>query len=306
MTLLNINASTEIAVVEMGASAPKEIEALVNIALPTYGLITNVGKAHLLGFGSFEGVMRTKGELYDYLQRCADIAFYNIDNQHLRTMVSQRPDLRVSPYGLNYSGAEIMTVDEEHPFLRISMPEKGVIETNLIGGYNADNVMAAIAVGDFFKVPFNKIVDVIAHYHPTNNRSELKRSYNNLLVIDAYNANPTSMMASLKNFEATLFPHKVLILGDMRELGEDSFNEHTIVMEYASSMRVEKVIYVGAEFGLHQDKGKPTIVHEGKEVRFFASVVDLVSYLQTSPLINKTILIKGSNGIKLQSIVGML
>ena len=183
LTLLKINQETELAVVEMGASHPGDIKELVNIALPNFGLITNVGKAHLLGFGSFEGVMQTKGELYDYLRRTADKAFVNADNPYLCRMAaerelqndSERPDESlVIPYGLEYVGAKVLPSSQEYPFLRIVIPTEDkelTVNTNLVGSYNADNVMAAIAVGKQFGVTLEEAVKAIEAYVPSNKRS---------------------------------------------------------------------------------------------------------------------------------------
>lgn len=300
LTLFNLSAETEIAVIEMGASHPGDIKELVEIALPTYGLITNVGKAHLLGFGSFDGVKKTKGELYDYLQRTADRAFYNIDNPYLREMISLRPDLNTIPYGLNYQGGEVLPVTESDPFLRLEI-EGRVISTHLVGSYNADNVMTALAVGRHFGVSLEDAAAAISSYFPTNNRSELRKTANNLLVIDAYNANPTSMKASLENFEETAFPNKMLILGDMRELGMDSAKEHREIIELIKSMHVVQTILVGDEFGALKSEN-----HNDMRTLFFHSSEELKSYLKENPLKGYTLLIKGSNGIKLQSVVDWL
>ena len=185
LTLLKIDSETEIAVVEMGASHPGDIKELVDIALPNFGLITNVGKAHLLGFGSFEGVKATKGELYDYLRRTSDKVFLNVDNPHLCQMASERnlqsdperPYSLVLPYGLSLMGAEVLPSDEQYPFLRIKLHER-VVDTNLVGSYNADNVMAAIAVGQHFGVSLEEAVAAVEAYVPSNNRSQMTRTEN--------------------------------------------------------------------------------------------------------------------------------
>ena len=183
LTLLKIDSATQLAVVEMGASHPGDIKELVDIALPNYGLITNVGKAHLLGFGSFEGVKATKGELYDYLRRTADKAFINVDNPHLCQMASdrnmqhdpERVESLLIPYGLEYQGAKVLPSSEEHPFLRIEL-DGLTINTNLVGTYNADNVMAALAVGRQFGVSFEEAVRAIEAYSPSNNRSQMTKT----------------------------------------------------------------------------------------------------------------------------------
>jgi len=261
LTLLRIGSDTQLAVVEMGASHPGDIKELVDIALPNYGLITNVGKAHLLGFGSFEGVKATKGELYDYLRRTADKAFINVDNPHLLQMASERnmqhdperPDSLLIPYGLEYQGASVLPASSVHPFLRVSVPSVStrsplVIDTNLIGAYNADNVMAALAVGQYFGVSLEDAAHAIESYVPTNNRSQMQRTERNTLIVDAYNANPTSMAAALDNFAAVAADYKVALLGDMLELGADSLAEHKAVIEAASAGGFAMVCFVGKEF----------------------------------------------------------
>lgn len=302
LTLLQIDERTEIAVIEMGASAPKEIAALTAIALPNYGLITNVGKAHLLGFGSFAGVKRTKGELYDYLQLKGDTAFYNADNKELREMIEMRPDLKTIPYGVNYSGVEIMTATPDNPYLRLIMPsqkgDKIMISTQMVGDYNAENVMAALAVATHFGVEIEEAVKAIEDYLPQNKRSQLKEGKNgNLLVIDTYNANPVSMRLSLSNFDSIPFKNKVLILGDMRELGEDSLQEHVDILRFALKLGAERVILVGAEF-----KNAATSLEmeqERGDLELFPNIETLIEEFARNPLANKTIFIKGSNGIGL-------
>ena len=257
LTLLKIDSETELAVIEMGASHPGDIKELVDIALPNYGLVTNVGKAHLLGFGSFEGVKNTKGELYDYLRRTSDKVFINVDNPHLCQMASERnlqsdperPYSLLIPYGLDYQGAEVLPSSPEHPFLRISFPSEGkVVETNLVGSYNADNVMAAVAVGQQFGVTFDEAAAAISAYMPSNNRSQMVRTGRNTLIVDAYNANPTSMEAALKNFASLQAESKAALLGDMLELGEDSLAEHIRIASMALESGIGTVCFVGGEF----------------------------------------------------------
>ena len=188
LTLLKINPQTQLAVVEMGASHPGDIKELVDIALPNYGLVTNVGKAHLLGFGSFEGVKSTKGELYDYLRRTSDKVFLNVDNPHLCQMASERnlqsdperPYSLILPYGLDYSGAKVLPSSPEYPYLRIDLDGR-VIATNLVGAYNADNVMAALAVGEYFGVSREEAVKAVEAYVPSNHRSQMVKSVTPLL-----------------------------------------------------------------------------------------------------------------------------
>ena len=310
LTLLKINADTQLAVVEMGASHPGDIKELVDIALPNYGLITNVGKAHLLGFGSFEGVMNTKGELYDYLRRTSDKVFINADNQYLCKMASdrnlqndpERPYSLLIPYGLEYQGAEVLASDADHPFLRISL-DGVVIETNLVGSYNADNVMAAIAVGKQFGVSFEEAVAAISAYVPSNKRSQMTKTERNTLIVDAYNANPTSMAAALENFSNVSAASKVALLGDMLELGEESISEHVAVIRSACSRGLSMVCFVGKEF---QKASSEMPADQLENARFFATSDELAAWLNENPLSGAVILIKGSRGTRMENVIPSL
>lgn len=304
LTLLKVNSQTQLAVVEMGASHPGDIKELVNIALPNFGLITNVGKAHLLGFGSFEGVMQTKGELYDYLRRTADKVFLNVDNPYLCRMASERemhqdserPDQSlVIPYGLDYSSAKVLPSTAEYPFLRIELPSGRIISTNLVGSYNADNVMAAIAVGDHFGVTLEEAVAAIEAYVPSNNRSQMTKTERNTLIVDAYNANPTSMEAALKNFANVESDNKVAMLGDMLELGSESVAEHVRIAEMAISLGLKRVCFVGAEFA----KALESISTDDDVVAFTTSA-ELTEWLKETGLSDAVILIKGSRGTRME------
>ncbi len=311
LTLLKIDSSTELAVVEMGASHPGDIKELVDIALPNFGLVTNVGKAHLLGFGSFEGVMNTKGELYDYLRRTSDKVFVNVDNPYLCRMASERglhndperADSLVIPYGLEYSGSRVLPSDNEYPFLRIELEELNcyVLCTNLVGSYNADNVMAALAVGRHFGVELSDAVKAIEAYVPSNNRSQLTRTERNTLIVDAYNANPSSMAVALNNLDSVVSPCKVALLGNMLELGDDSTDLHKEVISKALGMNLALVCLVGAEFAKCQSE-----FPAGDTLRYFATSDDLASWLSDHPLNAATVLIKGSRGSRMEKVIGAL
>jgi UDP-N-acetylmuramoyl-tripeptide--D-alanyl-D-alanine ligase len=310
LTLLKIDSQTQLAVVEMGASHPGDIKELVDIALPNYGLITNVGKAHLLGFGSFEGVKKTKGELYDYLRRTADKVFLNVDNPHLCSMAAERnlqsdperPYSLVIPYGLEYQQAEVLPSDAENPFLRIKIGDR-VICTNLVGSYNADNVMAAICVGNQFGVTFDEAVAAIESYVPSNNRSQMTKTERNTLIIDAYNANPTSMAAALDNFSSVQTETKIAMLGDMLELGEDSVAEHVTVIKKALSCGATKIGLVGGEFfkALKEfsESEKENVVH-------FMTSDELAAWTENAGISGSVVLIKGSRGTKMEKVVEKL
>ena len=304
LTLLKIDSQTQLAVVEMGASHPGDIKELVDIALPNYGLITNVGKAHLLGFGSFEGVKKTKGELYDYLRRTADKVFLNVDNPHLCAMASERnlqhdperPYSLIIPYGLEYQQAKVLPSSPSEPFLRIELDGR-VVRTNLVGSYNADNVMAAICVGRQFGVSVEDSVAAIEAYVPSNNRSQMTRTSRNTLIIDAYNANPTSMAAALDNFASVQADCRIAMLGDMLELGEDSVAEHVAVVRKALECGLQKICLVGGEFG------KALQEVSAENIEHFMTSDDLSAWLEKSGIEGAVVLVKGSRGTRMEKIV---
>ena len=303
LTLLRIGEETQLAVVEMGASAPGEIAHLAEIVAPTCGIVTNVGKAHLLGFGSFEGVKRTKGELYDYLRQSGGTVFFNADNPHLASMVERRKGLVARPYGVKYQGAGIEVPSIENPFLTVETEVDGKsvkIQTKLVGSYNADNVMAALAISGFFKVPVKRAVAAIEKYQPSNNRSQFVKTEKNVVIVDAYNANPTSMAAALGNFKTIDFENKTLILGDMLELGESSVDEHVAVLREALSI-TNRIFLVGEQFRLASKAAGVS-----SSVNCFPTSDELRSCLEESPLTGCTILVKGSNGTHLQEIAAVL
>ena len=306
LTLLKIDSQTRIAVVEMGASHPGDIRELVDIALPNYGLITNVGKAHLLGFGSFEGVMATKGELYDYLRRTSDMVFLNVDNPYLCRMAAERnlqsdperPYSLVLPYGVDYQGCSVLPSDADNPYLRISHPDYGVISTNLVGSYNADNVMAAIAVGGRFGVSLEDAAKAIEAYVPSNNRSQMTKTGRNVLIVDAYNANPSSMDVALKNLSSVVAERKAVMLGDMLELGADSQSLHREVVEKLLVMDLSLICLVGKEFAAASAGIDGILCFETSDA--------LAQWLKENPLDGATALIKGSRGTKMEKVIPML
>lgn len=325
LTLLKINSETQIVVVEMGASHPGDIKELVSVALPNYGLITNVGRCHLLGFGSFEGVMKTKGELYDYIQRTADKAFLNVDNPDLCKMASERPDLLTIPYGVKYQNVTVHAASDGCPFLKMTVPspEEGTaveIVTHLVGAYNADNVMAAIAVGKEFGISLQEAAGAIASYIPSNNRSQLVRTGRNTLIVDAYNANPTSVNAALDNFGMLNATDKAVMLGDMLELGDFSEKEHLDIVTRVKNMGV-KAFFVGKEFGKALEQSKSTAVAGGSgyvadgkpdagvseaEPLLFNTSAELASWLVANPLDGCMILVKGSRGTRMEKVIPVL
>ena len=316
LTLLRINKDTQAAVIEMGASNPGEIETLVNIACPSFGLVTNVGKAHLQGFGSLEGVMSTKGELYDYLLSHRKIAFVNVDNPVLMEMVAKRPELHIVPYGAKNDNAQII-IEEGNPYLVATIPnpcytavnenrepQRLTIRTNLIGGYNLDNVLAAMCVSSYLDISAAQAIAAIEGYQPSNNRSQLKKTERNTLVIDAYNANPTSMRASIENFALLELPGKVLMLGDMLELGADSVQEHMEILSLAVQKGFEKIFLVGAEFAKAYDQLQGQL--QQGEIMLLNDSLLLQEHLKEKPLSGCSILIKGSRGKRLERAIEAL
>ena len=264
-TLFRLNKEHEIAVIEMGASHPGDIKTLAETAEPTCGLITNVGRAHLQGFGSFEGVIKTKCELYDFLRSRKDsLIFINADNEHLIDQIGEEEEIWLSPYSTdpekqyNCISGEIIACD---PFLKFRwreplmvLEEEGrstkwhKVQTQLIGSYNIDNLLAAIAVGINFGVERKKICEALEKYVPSNNRSQMTVTAKNHLVVDAYNANPSSMQAALENFSLMQADHKMAILGQMGELGADSDKEHRQLVSYLEAAGFDEVWLVGDNF----------------------------------------------------------
>ena len=296
LSLLSITPETEIAVIEMGANHPDDIGKLVQVSRPDYGLITNVGKAHLLGFGSFEGVKRAKGQLYDYLAAHGGKAFVNAADPVLVEMASQR-GLETLPYG---AVQEVLPTTSETPFLRLCI-DGMLVETHLVGAYNAANVLAAIAIGQAFGVSLAEAVGAITAYVPANNRSQMVRTERNVLIEDAYNANPSSMAAALDNFTTLHDSHKVVMLGDMRELGVDSVWEHLQVVRRLDGCGLSQAFLVGDEF-------RKAVANVGCRpyVRLFATSDQLAAWLAGNPLEGATVLVKGSRGIRMEKVLPAL
>jgi UDP-N-acetylmuramoyl-tripeptide--D-alanyl-D-alanine ligase len=297
LTLLRLRPEHEIAVIEMGANHPGEIKELVEIADPDFGLITNVGKAHLEGFGSFEGVIRTKGELYDYLRAKKGRIFINMENPYLRTIAKGIEEIKYATKpGYPLWGETISC----SPFLKLRWfsdydSKAHEAATNLIGSYNLENALAAVCVGIQFGVPSEQIAEALQAYVPSNNRSQLKQTEQNTLVIDAYNANPTSMAAAIKNFEQYEAPHKAVILGSMKELGELSEEEHKRLAFHLAEISFDRVFLIGPEFK-----------KAGSDYPVFDDAEAFIAYLEEQPLQGYTILIKGSRGNQLESLVPYL
>lgn len=304
-TLFSLRPEHEIAVVEMGASHPGDIKALVDYVEPTCGLITNVGRAHLQGFGSFEGVKRTKGELYDFLESHNGLLFLNESNPDLMEMAAQRDFGRIISYGRDEGGNVEGEVIDCSPFLNFrwrehlhagQMPANAYeVETHLIGAYNLDNMLAAIAVGLHFGVSPAQINHALGHYIPSNNRSQLETTEHNRLIVDAYNANPSSMAAAIDNFKLMKAERKMAILGDMLELGAVSDEEHQKTVDALAAAGIKEVWLVGEEFGK---------THTA--FRKFKNVDEVKAVIAAHRPENYYILIKGSNGIHLSQLPELL
>ena len=284
LTLLSMTRAHELAIVEMGASHPGDIQELVEIAEPTCGLITNVGRAHLQGFGSFEGVQATKRELYDFLVAHNGTIFRNADNPYLEKMLedSQRSIVHGPLSIVNYHTG--------------TMPS----DTHLVGGYNAENVSAAICVGRYFGVSEEAALAAIRAYVPSNNRSQLMQSEHNTVVVDAYNANPTSMQAAIEAFDKgqrdkVQSTKEAYILGAMRELGEYSHLEHQNIVNMLLERKADKVLLVGNEY---QETTAPYPVFENVEA--------LCEHLRQEPLQGYRILLKGSRSNQLEKVIPLL
>ena len=304
LTLLQLKREHEIAIIEMGANHPGEIKLLAEIACPDYGIITNVGKAHLEGFGSFEGVKKTKAELYDYICSNGKLIFINKDNSHLMEMaVQSNIGNKRKEYSLNlehHNSSVYGQVSSCSPFLTMKCTIGNAvsfdIDTKLIGIYNAENVLAAVTIGDFFGVEKLAIKAGLEKYTPQNNRSQLTVTAKNKLVVDAYNANPTSMKAAITNFGQMDVERKVLILGDMLELGEQSDYEHNQTIELLNQYNFEKVILVGPQFSKTNNK-----------FDCYDNIDALLAELSDKNDINDCyVLIKGSRGIKLEKVLNVL
>ena len=305
-TLLGIGSDDEIAVIEMGASHPGDIKKLVTYVEPTCGLITNVGRAHLQGFGSFEGVKRTKGELYDYLKAHDALLFLNESNADLTEMAAQREFDRIITYGQDDTADVQGKVISCAPFLKFEWQSSSLnkqqpantiyeVQTHLIGSYNLDNMLAAITIGLHFGVTPQQINHALESYIPHNNRSQLTETAHNKLIVDAYNANPSSMAAAIENFRLMEVENKMAILGDMRELGAASAEEHQKVVELLKATGVTNVWLVGEEF-----------LKTNTDFRKFKNVDEVKAEIAHHQPENHYILIKGSNGIRLFELPDLL
>lgn len=294
LTLLSIPVETEIAIIEMGANHIGETALLCTIVQPDFGLVTNNGKDHIEGYGTIEGVRKGNGELYDFLRNNNGIAFVCADQSDL---MESSTDIKRITYGQHERADCRGKIAERFPFLEVEwMNENVVLTSNLIGQYNFDNMMAAVAVGHFFEVSPEMIREAIASYLPSNNRSQILKQGSNTFILDAYNANPSSMMAALENFRLMPVDNKIVILGDMLELGKVSSEEHKQIVEVVMKENFKKAIFVGEEFG-------NVLSGTFDEALHFNTVTALKDWFDQQHFSGYTFLLKGSRRIGLEKLV---
>jgi len=300
LSILSIQDDTEFAVIEMGANHQKEIEQLCSIAQPTHGLITNIGMAHLDGFGGFEGVKKGKAELFHYLKKVKGTAFINRDNPYV-TEMSITSDLDHLVYygteGINFITGQLL---ESDPMIALSWKgrdESFIVKTNLTGAYNFENILAAICIGAFFNLNVEQINKGLEGYIPKNNRSQLTKTETNTVICDFYNANPSSMSAALKNIAALNADTKIAILGDMFELGDESAQQHEEIAALAETLGMSTLLFLGKHFYRLKDKYKG---------QFFMNTIDAQEWLKENPIKDSLILLKGSRGMALEQLLPIL
>jgi len=293
LTLLSMTPETEMGIVEMGANHLREIDFLCSIALPDFGYITNFGKAHLEGFGSLKGVVQGKTELYSSLKERGKLVFVNANDSK---QLESAEGIRQVTFGSNNADV-IVELIEANPFVIVKF-NSVTVQTKLIGAYNFDNIAAAIAIGMHFQVNDNVIKEAIENYIPTNNRSQIIKKGTNTIILDAYNANPTSMEAALKNISGLTDKNKIAILGDMFELGDDALKEHQNIAELVLNLNIDTVYLIGENF-------YKTTVQDNKIKRYktFGDFKEYFSELQT---LESTLLIKGSRGMVLERVLELL
>jgi len=301
LSVLAIDDRVEIAIIEMGANHLEEIKLLSHIAEPTHGLISNVGKAHLEGFGSFEGVQKAKGELYDFLQEQKGTLFLQADNPYLSQMAAQRHFEKIVRYGFSENNDIIGELIQANPLIQLQWktklsPETYVVQTQLTGSYNTENFLAAIAVGLEFGLNADEINAGMAGYTPTNNRSQVTKTADNTVICDYYNANASSMAAALDNIKVIDAPRKVIILGDMFELGNESDIEHQKLVDNVLQIPAERIILVGQAFFKQQQPG----------AEFYKTTEEALKAIQEKPIQEAMILLKASRGMHFESLIGSL
>jgi UDP-N-acetylmuramoyl-tripeptide--D-alanyl-D-alanine ligase len=289
ITILKVKTDAQIAVIEMGANHLKEIEGYCQYAQPTHGLITNIGKAHLEGFGGAENVKKGKGELFEYIKQQNGTAFVNTDDDAVLELSRNLKD--VIYYGSERANST-GTILKKDPFLEVSVRNEDSIQTNLVGAYNLPNVLAAVCIGQYFKIDFEKIKKAIENYSPSNSRSQLMKIKNNTIILDAYNANPGSMAAAIENFAAMKGDKKILLLGDMKELGNDSQKEHEAIISLIDKYTWHNVVLVGKSFS-----------ENNHDYISFENSMQARDWFQKENIENAQILIKGSRSMQMEKVI---
>lgn len=300
LSILSITDEVQIAVIEMGANHQKEIELLCTIAQPTHGIITNVGMAHLDGFGGFEGVKKGKAELYTYLKETHGYTFINRDNPHLLEMSTAAGLNKLIYYGTENGNTIKGTLKSSDPFIEVDWTNHEVsssVKTNLTGSYNFENILAAICIGDFFDMSPEEINTGLSNYQPKNNRSQLTKTEKNTVICDFYNANPSSMTAALKNIAVLSADKKTAILGDMFELGPESAGQHELIAKQAAESSLDQIIFIGKDFFHYKNDVKGI---------FFETPAEAAIFLQENPVEDHLVLLKGSRGMKLENLLQYL
>lgn len=300
LSILSITSQTELAVIEMGANHQKEIEFLCGIAQPTHGMITNIGMAHLDGFGGFEGVKKGKAELFDYLKKHQGFTFVNRNSPYIIEMSEKAGLDKIIYYGSETNNTVYGSLLKSDPFIELSWNGKAgsfKTEVHLTGTYNFENILAAICIGQFFEVSPDDINLGLSHYQPNNNRSQISKTATNTIICDFYNANPSSMTAALSNIESLSSNHKTVIIGDMFELGDESAAQHQLIIEQAEKLHIDTLIFIGKHFQ------NASLQHKG---HFFSSPAEAKNYLTEHPVNNSLVLLKGSRGMALEQLLPLL
>lgn len=295
LTVLSINASVELAVVEMGANHVGEIAQLCRIANPTHGFITNIGKAHIGPFGGVANIARAKGELYTHLLANNGVVFVNSQNPVLMDLAKGLQNAVTYPGKSDYYQARLLDAE---PMVRIETENGAVVQTQLVGAYNFENIACALCVGKYFEVDASAANAAVAEYNPGNMRSQIVKTAMNTVILDAYNANPSSMQVAIENLAAMNVENKVLILGDMYELGEEAASEHRAVGRLIAEKKFDRVYLCGALF--------KAALSEVPDAKYFERKGDIVNELQAAPLRGATVLVKASRGIGLETVIDYL
>lgn len=297
LTILSIKADTEMAVIEMGANHLLEIKLLCEITEPDYGIITNTGKAHLEGFGGIEGVKKGKGELYDFIAKDNGTIFLNADNVDLVEMANEKKLGKRITYGSSHECQCRGHLQTATPFVKIRWEydeRQSEVGSQLIGSYNFENILAVICIGNYFGVEEKQINAAIEEYVPGNSRSQIIRKGTNMIILDAYNANPTSVTVALKNFNEISAKRKIIILGDMAELGDESEKEHAAIIDMLKSMKPDELILVGKNFSRFADQ---------LSCHYFDSSAEAAGWMKEHPFNESAMLIKGSRSVQMEKVL---